>query len=1142
MKMIYHKEVVGLGLALLWPALSFAGPLTEARVTAIVNQVKVSDPAAGDRAARIDDIIQAELALMTGIKSRSELTFQDNTLTRLGPESYFSFKSGTRDMTLQRGTLLLQVPKGIGGAKIHTASVTAAITGTTIMMEYVPQQHIKVLVLEGSLRLSMNGRFGDSLLLLPGKMVIMPPNAKRIPDPVTVDLKKVVQTSTLVNMGSGKNKIKEPLPSMPLIESEIAQQQQGKDSHHLVDTNLVILGKGTNVLIGSDQLMDDLSQRTDLAKLTLVSNHPAPQPTPPPTNPDSTPFPTPKPIVTPSPTGTPSGTATPSPTATVSPTATPSTPTPTPFPTATPLPPYTINGTTVINTINTLPKITTNGISNNGLFYQDSNTNGSPTVFLFGAVSDFDSRFGFDAFYLQYFKPSAVFNFDALQLGGGITFHLGPVNNVTLIGATGITGIAGSAMDLSGINDILFATAAGNITLASGLSFNTTTNSPNLLAFYARGGGFTSGSTFNLPNSSIQVAAENNALFTSTGSVTAANLDITGLQTVQFDGSANVGSVFQLNGGDVELGGSVTTKRAYIYGSSATINGTVNSQNLSANVTGDFVLNNPGLLNSIGTGAEGTVTLTVGGNLTLDGRLNAQQANLQSSGNFLLGAPGTLTIAQDVTIGANGGGITLNGALNSGHNVTLTATGNIAINQAPSGFHQLDITGGSVSFGTNLTLTTSGNELTATNGDITATGRQLIGFDQITLTNANLLAGGITANNLVIHGSGDITIANNLTLAHTLAAPGTIDVGGLLSVQTITAGDVTANALHTSSLTSSGVFTLGSSDLAPIANNNISISAPTVNLTAGANLNGQNGTAATGPASGNNLTMNTGAFTLASAMSLNGGDGAPTRTDAGGNGGQLNLTSTGAITLDAPISATTGQNSLNGVNGGSGGTVNLTANNTITLNNKIEVSSNSGRRRSNNGGNINVTSNKTSGTAIAVNSSAQLLALLNATAGGGGSIKFVSAGGDVNVNNAAMQADHGSIELRNNGTSGVVTLNNATLNASTVKAGALGNNGTLNVGGGTISADTLIRLYAGGSNGTVNFTNNVTLNGNSVKQIAGDTVSIFNGKVVTIGGTTPANVFTNHPNYTGFGGNGSTTGTFAGQGATTSPLSLAPGF
>ncbi|MDP9005036.1 MAG: hypothetical protein M3N12_09650 [Verrucomicrobiota bacterium] len=55
----------------------------------------------------------------------------------------------------------------------------------------------------------------------------------------------------------------------------------------------------------------------------------------------------------------------------------------------------------------------------------------------------------------------------------------------------------------------------------------------------------------------------------------------------------------------------------------------------------------------------------------------------------------------------------------------------------------------------------------------------------------------------------------------------------------------------------------------------------------------------------------------------------------------------------------------------------------------------------------------------------------------------------------------------------------------------------MNIGGGTITADTQIKLYAGGSNGTVNFTNNVTLNGNSVKTIAGNTLTTFDGKTAS---------------------------------------------
>jgi hypothetical protein len=198
---------------------SVAVPLTSAEVTKIINRVSVIDPAKGGHPAVLRDIIKDDLGLQTGAKSRSELLFQDNTLTRIGAETFFSFKIGTRDLTLEKGSMLLQVPKGLGGAKIHTAAVTAAMTGTTIMMEYAPGRYIKVLVLEGSLRLSRNGTFGHSLLLRPGKMVIMRPDAKEIPDPVDVDLARIVKTSTLVNFPGG-----DTLPSMPLIQAAINDQ------------------------------------------------------------------------------------------------------------------------------------------------------------------------------------------------------------------------------------------------------------------------------------------------------------------------------------------------------------------------------------------------------------------------------------------------------------------------------------------------------------------------------------------------------------------------------------------------------------------------------------------------------------------------------------------------------------------------------------------------------------------------------------------------------------------------------------------------------------------------------------------------------------------------------------------------------
>jgi len=229
--------------------LASAGPLTEAQVTKVINHVSLVDPRNGERPAAVRDVVKDDLGLETGVKSRSELLFQDNTLTRLGAETFFSFKTGTRDLTLEKGSMLLQVPKGLGGAKIHTAAVTAAITGTTIMMEYVPTKYIKVLVLEGSLRLSRNGLFGDSVVLTAGKMVIMRPDAKNIPDPVNVDIQHVVETSTLVNFPGA-----DPLPSTNLIQAAIEQQRQQVANTNLVRTNLVI-GNGTNVIVATnDQL------------------------------------------------------------------------------------------------------------------------------------------------------------------------------------------------------------------------------------------------------------------------------------------------------------------------------------------------------------------------------------------------------------------------------------------------------------------------------------------------------------------------------------------------------------------------------------------------------------------------------------------------------------------------------------------------------------------------------------------------------------------------------------------------------------------------------------------------------------------------------------------------------------------------
>ena len=111
---------------------------------------------------------------------------------------------------------------------------------------------------------------------------------------------------------------------------------------------------------------------------------------------------------------------------------------------------------------------------------------------------------------------------------------------------------------------------------------------------------------------------------------------------------------------------------------------------------------------------------------------------------------------------------------------------------------------------------------------------------------------------------------------------------------------------------------------------------------------------------------------------------------------------------------------------------------------------------------------------------------------------------------------------------GTIAFNNATVHADVLKVGALGTNGVLTIGGGTLSADTSLKLYASSSSGMIDFVANCTLTGAGAKIIAANTVQVENGVTVLIGGAHPADIYTNFANYSSTnGGNNMRTGSFA---------------
>jgi hypothetical protein len=193
-----------------------AEDLEEAKVTQVVQEVKVVPSGAAARPAAVNETVRQGNAVQTGTQSRTELTFKDQTITRLGEKTIYNIGGG-RTIDMGSGQFLLYVPKNKGGAKVKMGPVTAAITGTTVLGNVFPSGIVEFTVLEGSACISLD-RVGQTLLVMPGQMVVYDPIAMRLEDPVEVDLQQELSSPLIRDFRQ--------LPSAPLIQDEIQSYHQ----------------------------------------------------------------------------------------------------------------------------------------------------------------------------------------------------------------------------------------------------------------------------------------------------------------------------------------------------------------------------------------------------------------------------------------------------------------------------------------------------------------------------------------------------------------------------------------------------------------------------------------------------------------------------------------------------------------------------------------------------------------------------------------------------------------------------------------------------------------------------------------------------------------------------------------------------
>jgi len=128
-RVILTTASLAFALATWFPNAVSADELKEAKVTQVIQDVKVLPSNASPHPAAVNDNVRQGTAVQTGVQSRSELTFKDQTITRLGEKTIYSPGEGARTIDLGSGQFLLYVPKKSGGAKVKMGPVTAAITG-----------------------------------------------------------------------------------------------------------------------------------------------------------------------------------------------------------------------------------------------------------------------------------------------------------------------------------------------------------------------------------------------------------------------------------------------------------------------------------------------------------------------------------------------------------------------------------------------------------------------------------------------------------------------------------------------------------------------------------------------------------------------------------------------------------------------------------------------------------------------------------------------------------------------------------------------------------------------------------------------------------------------------------------------------
>jgi ferric-dicitrate binding protein FerR (iron transport regulator) len=255
------KKLIALSLSgcLAAASTSSAIDLKQSKLTQVVNDVQIISAADQTKKnATVNDVFNMPDILRTGASSRAELVAADETVTRVGANTIFSFDPANRTIDLKQGSLLFHSPHGKGGGTIHTGSATASVLGTTLIVTTTPNGGMKVLDLEGTVQVNFKNHLKQKLN--PGQMTFILPGGTNFAPIINFRLDELTRISLLVH---GFN---QPLPSLAQIDKQAFNQSKLIKTGRATDTGLLV---GENATPSQVEVLDANTVQTSVGSAGL---------------------------------------------------------------------------------------------------------------------------------------------------------------------------------------------------------------------------------------------------------------------------------------------------------------------------------------------------------------------------------------------------------------------------------------------------------------------------------------------------------------------------------------------------------------------------------------------------------------------------------------------------------------------------------------------------------------------------------------------------------------------------------------------------------------------------------------------------------------------------------------------------------